>query len=667
MYCSKAVVPLCILFWIAALAVQAQKPPIKYGKVELTDLQRTDCAFEPGAAAMVLCDYGESEFAIEGSKGFAYELKRHKRIKILTKSGLEQANVQVYYYAGKSGDYEKIREVKAMCHYLANGVAQTIELSSKDIHTTEVGFGVKELKFAIPGAREGCVIEYQYSFVSRDIANLEGWYFQENIPSLYSEYRMIMPQFLIYQRVFHGMQELESAEPVIVRRDYQGYIDSPDGRTERVSFTENCNQNRWVMKNTASFRAEPFMGAEKDYAAHMEFQLLRMEIPGTAAQEVMSSYSRFNNTLLEDEDFGKYADPGRFEKDLAGQIAGSITEPRAKAEAILAHLKEHIKWDERHGLFARQSTAKVYQSGKGSVAEINLLAVALLRAAGLQADPVILGTRDYGRPHPVYPNLRKFNYVLVAVDIADKSLLLDAVTLDLPLGFLPLKCLNGQGWRVSKDRSGFLPLQDGAQGGRNTLVKLRYENEQWTGSAVFKNTGYAAVVAQQTVSREGEKAHVAELLSDLNEWNPAEPKFTRVADPFSTAVEVQISQEKEAGPLLYLKPVIGGIFTENLLQAESRQWPLDFTFAAGFNYVLTLTVPEGYTLAEKPADQIVVFGDKKDLSFHYRCAAEGNEIVVVSKLQMKRVFFISEEYADLRKFFDLIVQKNQEMLVLKQL
>ena len=41
-------------------------------------------------------------------------------------------------------------------------------------------------------------------------------------------------------------------------------------------------------------------------------------------------------------------------------------------------------------------------------------------------------------------------------------------------------------------------------------------------------------------------------------------------------------------------------------------------------------------------------------------------VTVVSKLQMKRLAFEAGEYADLRKFYDLMVQKNQEMLVLKK-
>jgi hypothetical protein len=81
--------------------------------------------------------------------------------------------------------------------------------------------------------------------------------------------------------------------------------------------------------------------------------------------------------------------------------------------------------------------------------------------------------------------------------------------------------------------------------------------------------------------------------------------------------------------------------------------------------VITLTLPEGYEVLETPKDLLAAYGDK-DLTFQYRCASAGRMVSVVSKLQMKRLAFEAGEYADLRKFYDLMVQKNQEMLVLKK-
>jgi hypothetical protein len=60
------------------------------------------------------------------------------------------------------------------------------------------------------------------------------------------------------------------------------------------------------------------------------------------------------------------------------------------------------------------------------VAEINLMLTAMLRYAGLDANPVLTSTRDNGIA--VFPTRTAYNYVIASVKIADKQYLLDATS-----------------------------------------------------------------------------------------------------------------------------------------------------------------------------------------------------------------------------------------------
>ncbi len=667
MTCSKAIVPLLLCF-CAAAALYAQKSPIKFGKVDAADLALTDCDFEPGAAAMVLCDYGDSEFTLRGSEGVAFIQKRHKRVKIFNKNGLEQANIHLRYFAGESGNFEKVRDVKAMCHFLENGQSKSVELSPKEVFTNDIGYGYREISFAIPAVREGSVIEYAYELTSRDLANLRSWYFQQDIPVRYSECRVVMPQFLQFQNVLCGEFSPTSTRSDIIKQDFQGFFGQDAGKTERMSFTEDCDLNQWVMERVPSFQKEPLMGPENALASHMEFQLLRIAFRGGAEYEIMSSYQKFNNTLLEDSNFGKQATPGRFEKGLAEQITAGITDPREKANAILRHLSEKIHWNGHQGLYASQSLSKVYESGKGSFSEINLLAVACMRAAGIQADPVILGTRDYARIHPVFPNSDKFNYVVVVVELDGKLLFGDAATAGLPLGYLPERCLHGSGWRVSKSTPGFLDMQADATGVQHVLANIEPDGKTWKGKLTVRNVGQTAakVREDQAAGNSGTAGIAQPFLQGLSDWTSQAPQFTHSDNPLSEMIEIPVSREWEDEDILYFKPVLTGSIASNPLTAETRHWPLEFPYAVNYNYVLNMSLPAGYALAEKPGDKVITFGDDKDLVFQYRCAVDGNTVTVLSKVQVKRLQFLPDEYADLQKFFDLVVQKNQELLVLKK-
>ena len=630
-------------------------------------MQLNDCAFEPGAAALVLGNYAEAEFTLTSGKGLALQMKLHKRIKIFSKNGLDQANVSLQYYAGESGHFEKVERVKAKCHYLENGSVKTVDLSSKEIFTTKLGMGYEEIKFAIPAVREGCVIEYSYEFLSHDLANIDSWYFQELIPVAHSEMRLVMPAIFVFQKVLYGKYALNVDKSDQMRCSFDGYLSGGAGATERLSYDGTCNLWQWAMLDVPSVRKEPFMGPVNDLAAHMEFQLQRVEYSSGQKEEVMSSYQQFNDKLLLDNDFGKIAKPGRFEKSLVEKVTAGMTEPLAKAAAILQHLQQKVSWNEFYALYAGKSPEKVYESGSGTVAEINLMLVACLRAAGLNADPVVLGTRDYGRPHPIYPNRKKLKNVVAIFELDGQSVFADASSKGLPLGFLSQRCLHGDGWRVSAEKPGFIALQSNATGAQVCFFDLSHDAGAWTGKFTYKSTGYLAAANLQGIGKDGKQNYLKSELEVLSDWQrTGEPSLTFLDAPLGVMIEMPLRQESEEADIMYFKPVFKNSFTENPFQTETRLWPLDLPYALNFNNVLNLTIPEGYTIAEMPENAAIVLGDKKDMVYQYRCSLDENRLMIISKLQMNRIFYLPQEYPDLRKMFDLIEQKHQEMVVLKK-
>ena len=57
---------------------------------------------------------------------------------------------------------------------------------------------------------------------------------------------------------------------------------------------------------------------------------------------------------------------------------------------------------------------KAYKDKTGNVAEINLMLTAMLRYAGINANPVLVSTRSNGIA--LFPNRTAFNYVIAAVE-----------------------------------------------------------------------------------------------------------------------------------------------------------------------------------------------------------------------------------------------------------
>ena len=73
----------------------------------------------------------------------------------------------------------------------------------------------------------------------------------------------------------------------------------------------------------------------------------------------------------------------------------------------------------------------------------------MLKLAGFDASPVLVSTREHGIP--VFPNRTVFNYVIAAVVIDGKQILLDATHKYTTQNILPLNILNWKGRLIKQE------------------------------------------------------------------------------------------------------------------------------------------------------------------------------------------------------------------------
>src|SRR6218665_802296 len=89
----------------------AQKSPVKFGDIPLSDLKMTTYDKDTSAAVVILVDYGEAYLNVN-TVAVTLNYERHVRIKILKKEGLEWADRQIQLYHSGS-DEEKVIKLKA--------------------------------------------------------------------------------------------------------------------------------------------------------------------------------------------------------------------------------------------------------------------------------------------------------------------------------------------------------------------------------------------------------------------------------------------------------------------------------------------------------------------------------------------------------------------------
>jgi len=131
-----------------------------------------------------------------------------------------------------------------------------------------------------------------------------------------------------------------------------------------------------------------------------------------------------------------------------------FTMPNIKVGSV----QNTIKWNERNRLFCKNSLKKIWKEKSGNTAEINLLLIAMLRKAGIEANPIVLSTRQNGIIHPSHPIIIQINYIIVYARIKDKNYLMDATDPYCPIGILPFRCLNSRGRLITNNKSEWIDL-----------------------------------------------------------------------------------------------------------------------------------------------------------------------------------------------------------------
>src|SRR3990167_1259957 len=181
-------------------SLKAQK--VKMGEFTSEEITLTEVSFEPDAPAVVLCEEGASKF-LSGLVETSYLFRK----KILKESGKSEADVRILYYVGDSRT-EEISGIKAQITNFENGEPTTLKLEKENFYDVDLGNGWKEFRISFPNAQVGSIIEYSYRKTDKNLTFLDGWTFQNPIPTLGSQYQFILIPQLQHKMMGQGYKYL---------------------------------------------------------------------------------------------------------------------------------------------------------------------------------------------------------------------------------------------------------------------------------------------------------------------------------------------------------------------------------------------------------------------------------------------------------------------------
>jgi hypothetical protein len=664
---------LCTLLFEA----HAQKAPIKFGDVPLEQLKMTRYDKDSSAAAVVLADYGETVIDYNQTTGFEMNFERIRRIKILTKDGLAQADFSIMLYHNNSGDDEKITGLKAVTYNLENGKVVESKVKTDGIFKEKFDANRDLMKLTWPNVKEGSVIEITYSVNSDFFFNLQDWQFQDDIPVVWSEYRTRIPEYFTYDKYMQGYIPLVINEQTKLPRSINlSSIDRGSATLSRSTATTISNESinytenrfRWVAQNVPAFKPEPFITTANDYISEIKFELSYTRFPNGGTTNYMGSWEDINKQFAESENFGAHVKGNGFLKKTVDGITAGLTTPEEKMNALCNYVKQNIAWNEVYRDYAT-SIKKVFEEKKGNSGEINLLLISMLEKADLTVYPVLISTRNHGFLRENIPVSTQFNSVICQVQVGDKSFLLDATEKLLPVGALPEQCLNGKGLAISKDGYRWVDLQSPGRSRTIVNVDLTLNNSgELKGTMQIDKSGYHGLKSRKNYFSKGEPDYIKDFLGSRS-WELSKSEFREtkeIQNPFKEIHELNISDHvTSAGNVLYMNPFLLNREESNPFKPEKREYPVDYGSPFDQMYVIKVVVPDDYIVEELPKSKIFMLPGSA-AKYLYNVTQLGNTISITSNISINKSLFTQDEYPNLREFYNQVVAKQAEQIVFKK-
>ncbi len=613
---------LLLALLVLSLNLVSAKDPIKFGKVNLEDLQMTQYDGDTSAVAVVLCKYGEFNAA-------EFKFTLTQRVKILKKAGTA--------YSEFSFPSRESVTVRGRVFNLVNGEIEEEKVKKENIFKEKVTDSYYRNNIAIPNVKVGTVYDIQYTF--------EGFPFEFG--------------FQQYIPVKHSELRIEESQYVRFRKRNVGFI-----------YPTSPKNNVFVCKNVPAFKKEAFISSSKNYIAKFEFDILEISYPGYY-KSYSTSWESINDRLNDNTYFGDAIHNGSmYLNDIKKEILAKYNSPEEQIKAAVEAIKT-VQWDHSYSIYANTpSLSGAYKDGKANAAEINLMLLQLLNKLDIECKPVVLSTRSNGLLNPYYPSQGKLNYVIVCAMVNEKEILLDATEKYMPAGMLPYRCLNDQGRLVNKTNGRWIDLKTNKKDHKIIMYKLTLDdNLNLNGEIEYARTDYAAYNFRDDYHEfASEEEYITDLESRFSGLTIKDYSIDNIEDltkPIKDRYQISISNKVEkVGDMILINPFLFEQVDDNPFKMEKREYPVDFGYKREKFMISKIEIPDNYQITEIPKPIRAVLPDKStSVLINYQTL--GNSITVTYRLKIGKQLYLMDEYAYLQQLYKAIIEKHAEPIIIK--
>jgi hypothetical protein len=620
-----------------------------FGKVSVEELTEKVYPLDNDANAAVLFRYQNAYYS---SGNLVTEVR--ERIKIYSKGGFDHATEFINLYDGRTSQ-ESVGRIKAFTYNLDNGKIVTSELDKEQIFKSQLSYNYKQVKFTMPNVKEGSVVEFSYKVTSPFIWNLDDFRFQRDIPVKQIE------------------AEIRTPKGFNFKKTHRGYFPfRPKVETKRDARVDmEMEVSTYKLSNIPALKDEPLVDNMNNYRAGVMFELVSIDLPGVLSKTYATTWEDVAESIGSSTDYKKELDKTKsFDDDLDLLIAGE-SDKLNKTKVLFKHVKENTEWNGVDGKYFQYGLKKTLKEKIGNTADINLLLVAMLRYAGIDANPVVLSTKD--NSIPFFPTLERLNYVIAHAKIDGKEYYMDATDEFSDINILPIKDYNWGGLLIDNNKEVWkhiYSIKPKKAMNRYSLTANINADGSMSGEYMARFSNHSAYVFRNQTKDVDEETRITNRESKFS-GAEIDAYALKNIDTYEGSIVESFDYEVEngvdiIGDKMFLTPTLFLKTEENPFKLEKREFPVDFGFPVNDKYRFEISIPEGYVVESLPKPIVMSLPEELG-KFKYVIDNKNEKIALSITFDLNKAIISAVHYGALKEYFNQIIIKEAEQVVLSKI
>jgi Domain of Unknown Function with PDB structure (DUF3857) len=618
-------------------------PPVSQEELKMTSEPQA-----PGAPAIYLFR------KVDRDDQNAHE-DNYARIKILTDEGRKYGNVELPFIKGQ----QNVRGIKART---IRPDGTVVNFDGKVYEQTVIkAKGLKFLAktFTMPEVQVGSILEYRYVY------DWEGYIFIDS--------RWILSEELFTK---HASFSLKPYQRYALRWSWPTGLPAGTAPPKDEHGTIHLDS-----QNIPAFQFEDYMPPENELKFRVDFVYLPAE--DSPEKDPDKFWKREGKKLYDRVE--AFAGKRKAMEQAVTQIVEPNDPPEVKLQKIYARVQQvrNSSFEERkteqeqkrEKLKEPGNVEEMWKNGYGSGRNITWLFLALVRAAGFEAYPVLVSRRSdyFFNRGTMNPNQLNDNVVLVKLNGLD--LYLDPGTAHTPFGLLPWPETYVQGLRLDKDGGSWLrttlPSSSESQIERKAVLKLNQNSGSLEGKLTVTFSGLEALDKRIGQRNQDDASRKKFLEDQIKEYIPTgiEVELTNKPDWNSSSPTLVAEYDLKVPGWIAgagrraLLPI--GLFSnteKHVFEHANRIHPIYFDFPFEKTDDITIELPPGWKVSSLPAGQNE---GGKFIGYSSKAEEKNGTLHLTRKIRLGLVFVEQKNYPALRGYFQMVKTGDEQQIVLQ--